>query len=165
MPITNVGWPELHEQALLPLIESGLPASKIADAINLMFRTKYSRNAIVGKASRLGMPCKGKHFPAAKRDDGVAPKKPRARAVTADKPWRLPPVKPPRAVTVLACARIVPKGIACVDLEPGHCRWPYGEADITFCGHERLPGQPYCQPHLHLSRGDGTRSEREAVRV
>ena len=160
----NVLWPPDHADLLTILAARGGSAGEIAAELNDELGTNHSRNAIIGKIGRLKCPWNtSRQF--AGYSTPKLPRKPRARAVTADKPWKLPPVKPPRAVTVLACAGIVPKGIRCVDLEPGHCRWPYGEADITFCGHERLPGQPYCQPHLHLSRGDGTRSEREAVRV
>jgi hypothetical protein len=34
-----------------------------------------------------------------------------------------------------------------VDLEPEHCRWPFGEAPITFCGRTRAEGLSYCPEH------------------
>jgi GcrA cell cycle regulator len=64
---------------------------------------------------------------------------------------------------------ITPRLKALVDLAPDDCRYPYGgdregEA-ITFCGHPRLPGSSYCGPHLQLTRGDGTASERAVAPV
>jgi GcrA cell cycle regulator len=66
----------------------------------------------------------------------------------------------------LRCVGITPRLLSLVELEPGDCRYPYGgdkdgEA-ITFCGHPRLAGSSYCTPHFHLTRGNGTPSERAA---
>lgn len=35
------------------------------------------------------------------------------------------------------------------DLQPHHCRWPKTEKGkpTGYCGHTRLPGLPYCEPH------------------
>lgn len=160
----NVLWPPEHADLLKILAARGGSAAEIAAELNAELDTDHSRNAVIGKINRLKCPWNtswqftGYSTPKLRR-------KPRVRAVTLPKSWKTPPIKPPRAVTVLACADIVPKGIRCVDLEDGHCRWPYGEAVLTFCGHERVKDEPYCLPHLHLSRGEGTRSEREAVSV
>jgi len=43
------------------------------------------------------------------------------------------------------------------ELEPHHCRWPYGDpraADFTFCGRARHPLRPYCAEHLRLAGRD-----------
>ena len=76
-----------------------------------------------------------------------------------------PPCKPAKRVK-LRCVGVKPRLLALVDLEAGDCRYPYGgdkdgEA-ITFCGHPCLPGVSYCAAHFHLTRGDGTASERAA---
>ena len=35
------------------------------------------------------------------------------------------------------------------DLEPHHCRWPYGDSpDVMFCGNPKEPGCPYCRNHM-----------------
>jgi GcrA cell cycle regulator len=163
MALTNMGWPAEHQVALIKLVESGLSGAEVAGELNRVFGTSYSRNAAIGKAVRLKMSLQGKpkgdstRFP--KREAGTV------LAVVTAKPYRVPRPVRARELTEAACAAIVPLHIRCVELEPPHCRWPYGEADITFCGHERLPDHPYCLDHWHLSRSEGTRSEREAHRV
>lgn len=153
----NVLWPEPHFAMLETLAGRGINAGRIAAELNEEFLTSYTRNAVIGKIRRSGVIWNTTY-----RFRGLTSEK---RVTKMQKPWKVPAIKPPRPVTEAACAGIVPKAIRCVDLEPGHCRWPYGDAIITFCGHERLPGQPYCIDHQHLSRGYGTRSEREANRV
>ena len=39
-------------------------------------------------------------------------------------------------------------------LEPGDCRWPFGDPrqeGFHFCGAEQAPGRPYCIAHWSLS--------------
>lgn len=38
-------------------------------------------------------------------------------------------------------------GIALDDLEPGMCRWPFGQGPYTFCGCRAIPKQSYCPTH------------------
>lgn len=46
-----------------------------------------------------------------------------------------------------------PKFICLVDLEPHHCRWPYGESpDVRSCGHQKKIGSSYCIYHDRRSR-------------
>lgn len=40
------------------------------------------------------------------------------------------------------------KELRLLDLEPHHCRWPYGDrAPYHFCGSRKVPGLPYCPAH------------------
>ena len=48
------------------------------------------------------------------------------------------------------------------------CKWPYGEdpAHMTFCGHTRRPGEPYCTEHARLAytpRSDVQQRKRRAA--
>lgn len=39
-------------------------------------------------------------------------------------------------------------------LTPESCRWPcgdVGDADFGFCGHTKVPGLPYCAPHARIA--------------
>jgi hypothetical protein len=167
MAVTNTGWPEPHTLALIPLIESGLSASKIAIELNKMFNTNYSRNAVVGKSGRMKSPCRAK--PTGGGPGCFSSTRQPKRDPNAPKPYRVVRRPPPRSITEAACAEIVPLHLRCVELEPPHCRWPYGDGPITFCGHQRLRDPlsdelfPYCAAHYDLSCGTGTRSEREAA--
>lgn len=48
------------------------------------------------------------------------------------------------------------------------CKWPYGEdvSHMTFCGHTRQPGEPYCTEHARLAytpRSDVRQRKRRAA--
>ena len=162
----NVLWPEPQALRLAKLAADGLSASNIAAELNAEFGTSHSRNAVIGKIGRLKVPWNTTRvFMGNPGYVPVVAKPRRKRAVAMPKEWSAPKLRPARAVTEAVCASITPKHIRCVDLEPAHCRWPYGDRDITFCGHERLADHSYCESHWHLSRGDGTPSERAANRV
>jgi GcrA cell cycle regulator len=59
---------------------------------------------------------------------------------------------------------IVPLNLSLLDLEPGNCRWPFGNGPFLFCGHPSMEGSKYCTPHFYLSIGPGTTSERIATK-
>jgi hypothetical protein len=41
-------------------------------------------------------------------------------------------------------------GIALIDLDQNHCRYPEGDDPILFCGQQAVPGSPYCATHTKL---------------
>jgi GcrA cell cycle regulator len=119
-----------------------------------------TRNAVVGKAHRLGLAQRGKapvrHArprpkpapnPAAPR-----PKQPKREfSLDIGKPRNLRPPLPGQPLPPPAAEDVA--RIATLDLEPHHCRWPTGdplEAGATrplFCGKKKSPGLPYCPDH------------------
>lgn len=95
-----------------------------------------TRNAVIGKARRLGL--------ASKKADRAAEKKSRKRRPAQPKPPKLKPVvihdTPPRMVTLQ-------------ELEPHHCRYGLGDprdADFRFCGADKWGESPYCRYHFHI---------------
>jgi GcrA cell cycle regulator len=45
-----------------------------------------------------------------------------------------------------------------LDLEPHHCRWPFGDpgdSDFGFCGADKASGFSYCPGHVRASMGRG----------
>jgi len=126
----------------------------IGEAINLEFGTHYTRNATIGRAKRLGLLI-------ANPRQGVrtkAERKPRVRKPT-------PPKPKPIDIPALRCVEIEPLGITVYELTKETCKWPYGDnAPYTFCGHRSLKDLPYCRPHMAISTGPGTSSERAAQR-
>lgn len=86
-----------------------------------------TRNSIIGKAKRLGL--------------------------------TLPFVHPPRKPTAIKPAAVSPAGpplnLSLNDLEPHHCRWPYGDGPFVFCGHPKDEGS-YCAYHARQARGGWT---------
>ena len=168
-------WPPAHSEALREYHARGMSYSMIADAINVRFKTAYSRNATLSRAKRIGL------IGAGQPKDGLkppsvaeAPNLPeaildqaiflRSRKRATSEPWRRPPVFKAIEVASLRCADVVPRHLSLLDLRRGDCRYPYGgnvdgEA-ITFCGHPRSRGSSYCAAHFQLSIGPGTAAER-----
>jgi GcrA cell cycle regulator len=158
--IMQCNWPQEHCEALREYHARGMSYLEIADAINRRFKTRYSRNAAIGRAKRMGL--------AVRSDDrNRTPSVPQGlqRALSGGSPEHAPaPLM--RATIKLRCVGIQPRLIHLLELEPGDCRYPYGgEKDgepIMFCAHPRVGGSSYCAAHLTLTRGPGAAPERPA---
>ena len=163
-------WAPEHSGALRDLLARRLSFSEVAAVINKRFNTAYSRNAVIGRARRLGLagadrfglsPCAQPRRDRLGEVHLVEPTSPKF-------PWPVPPFEGTKPVE-LRCVEIDPRHLCLIELERGDCRYPYGGDEegeaITFCGHPRRPGSSYCTPHFHLSRGPGTPSERTACAV
>lgn len=158
---TNSPWTEEHNTTLKALVESGIAYSAIVEKLNATCGTAYTRNACIGRAKRLGLITPTRE---------PAPRKPRNRTgekrSTANKGHHHTVARITRAngnstvmrITysieakqqALRCVEIVPRNVTLIDLEPGDCRYPYGDETITFCGHPKQDGSQYCTPHHHL---------------
>ena len=145
-------WTDEQSEALRAFIADGLTYRECAQQINELFGVAFSRNAVIGRGKRLGIsaPAKPspKNPPRSKRD----PSLPRYARQTA----------PPRQIVEMNCEAIEPLHLDLLDLDAHHCRWPYGDQQITFCGHSKMVGS-YCLAHFQLSVGPGTASERAAA--
>jgi GcrA cell cycle regulator len=165
-------WASEHSDALRECFARRLSCLEAAAAINRKFNTSYSRNAVLGRATRMGLT--GSRRP--ERSPQVAtlrvmPSQVRLGETHPTGPgfprliWPVPAFGKSKAPK-LRCAGIEPRHLSVVDLERADCRYPYGGDEegeaITFCGHPRRPGSSYCTAHFHLSRGPGTPSERTA---
>lgn len=165
MEATN--WAPEHSDALRELFARGMTFSEIAKAINSKFKTKYSRNATLGRAKRMGLagPARPESLPPAKprlsRLGELRPAEPRLSKFH----WSLPVFEEGEPLN-LRCVEIEPRHLSLVELERRDCRYPYGgDAEgeaITFCGHPRRPGSSHCTPHFHLSRNPHAALERPA---
>jgi GcrA cell cycle regulator len=164
-------WASEHSEALREYFAKGMSYAEIADAINVRFNTAYSRNAALGRAKRMGVAGPERPKNLLKRGP-VAPSKaqqPRVHKLRKRLPpefMRPMPVFERTETAKLRCVEIDPRHLSLIELELGDCRYPYGGDEegevITFCGHPRRKGSSYCVPHLHLTRGAGTVSERRA---
>lgn len=106
-----------------------------------------SRTAISQKAAKLGLPPRHDLNPHKPR---VARAKPRKRFNFAklfdgiSTPAGEPPLEQRKTL---------------IDLEPHHCRWPFGdprESSFYFCGANKAAGFSYCAGHLRLSMQEVT---------
>lgn len=151
------GWTKARVKLVRDLWPGDMSASEIAREIG----GGLSRNAVIGKAHRLGLAGRPQ-----------APRKP--RKVGGDRGGgtlqRLrskqdqffapePDTRPVRA------ADVVPLHLKLSDLPLGACHWPYGDGPFTFCGHTVLPEQPYCRAHDRLAHSSAVEiSEAERAR-
>ena len=164
-------WSSEHSDALRDYFLKGMSYAEIGREINARFGTAYSRNAVVGRAKRLGLAA-----PARITSPSIVPSLPgEPRLLSARHPaslcLNLPPqsaLQPAKPVK-LRCVGVRPRLIALVELERGDCRYPYGGdkegEEIAFCGHPRQPGSSYCAPHARVTQRGGTTSGRSAGAV
>ena len=169
----SFSWTAEHSAALREYIARGMSYAEAADALNARFGTAYTRGAALGRGKRLGLvvPPRREVAPkfakrAAKPLKAVSGKRqerdPARMSTLAGPVARAEPVK-------LRCVGIRPRLVSLIELEAGDCRYPYGgdrdDEPITFCGHPRLCGTPYCAPHFHLTRGPAVEADRPAGAV
>lgn len=128
------------------LNQKGLSASKIAAEINKQFGTTLTRNSIVGKFHRDGIPFQSAtqsvRNRAALRTYRAAKKRCKPAKVVA-----LP--KPKKTDVVLPPARGTGRD-AVLLLQVSDCRYPVGDpkdSAFRFCGLHRRGGSSYCEAH------------------
>jgi GcrA cell cycle regulator len=156
-------WPEEHTQELTRLCGEKLSYRTIATMLNEKFGTSYTKNAVLGKAARIGIvkesapSVPGNRKPKADRKQPYKARTPRkwveaVRIVPAN--GNSNAMRVIRSVVMeqakLRCVEIVPRHLSLIDLEPNDCRYPYGDDHITFCGHQKMSGSAYCVPHHAL---------------
>ena len=111
-------WTEERLEKLKELWDKGLSISSIGEELGV------TRNAIAGKAHRLGLK---------KRQSPIA-KKAVAKEVALEEPENLP--------LRLALRKL--------NWSRSKCAWPTGDpkhTDFSFCGKPILAGKPYCPDH------------------
>ena len=133
-------WADGHVEALKIWFSQGLSFAQIAAKINAEFQTTYSRNAAIGKASRLGLTQVSKPTPRKQREAITYTRKPRIPSVPKFTPEEIK----------IRCAEVVPLNLSLIELGEDLCHWPYGDGPFTFCGHPVHDGS-YCLAHQALS--------------
>lgn len=133
-------WSTEKMELLRMLWNEGLAASGIAEKLG----EGCSRNAVIGKAHRLGLD------PRPSPVKGAEPAAPANTVETeggADAP-RVPAPRRPRAKVAK------PQRTSLLDLSEKICKWPIGhpgDADFHFCGKPSNAGFPYCGEHCALA--------------
>jgi GcrA cell cycle regulator len=141
-------------------------ASLTAAAIASIMGDGITRNAIIGKVFRLGLSKRKPGPPRQPKKAKPAPKQQRRRIVR--------PVPVPEFVALEARSEpweplpgSVP--ISILSLTDAVCRWPVGGDHRTpgtgFCGCPVATGRVYCAEHYATSVGNGTPSERGALKA
>jgi GcrA cell cycle regulator len=166
METQKMDWSEERIAELGRLWAEGLSASKIAGQLG-----GVSRNAVIGKVHRLGLPGRKTASRASKAKPSnkscqTAPAR-SARLVSAVqgalalKPVAAPEPRPkPRLVIVpepepeLELELEIAAGVTLLDLDEDMCRWPEGDPkapDFHFCGQPSVESQSYCARHLGIA--------------
>lgn len=148
-----MAWTKERVELLKKLWAEGLSCSLIADRMG----GYLTRNAVIGKVSRLGLPgrdVKVRQSIGGKKGAKVMRKRHQeAKRVASGKPTTL-------VETVFRDDPFVPgedlhipvkERKTLLQLEDRDCRWPIGdpkEADFHFCGKAKVTGLPYCPFHV-----------------
>ena len=133
-------WTDERVQKLRDLQAAGLSYSQIARILG----ANLTRNAVLGKAYRMGLRCPEK-APLHKR-------RARKRSRQAARAFRERGGEPynPKPPTPLPVEDIQPdKLVAFADLTDTGCRWIYGDPCTGggFCPQTKVEGLPYCEVH------------------
>ncbi|MDX1580349.1 MAG: GcrA family cell cycle regulator [Alphaproteobacteria bacterium] len=166
-----MAWTDDRVKKLKQLWNKGLSASQIAEELG-----DVTRNAVIGKAHRLGL--SSRPSPVKQASSGKKAAKPKAKAEPAKKTAKAPAKKKapaakaaaeteskPAAKSTKKAAEPAKKQVAkkkdgsseritILTLTERMCKWPIGhpgEEDFHFCGKHSEPGQPYCAMHSELA--------------
>ncbi len=123
-------WTEARIAEVTRLWNEGLTTAEIGRAVGV------SKNAVVGKAHRLGLPPR----PSPIRNGSAV----RAPSATARR----------RVRPVAKVEKAEPTNVVKLVVGKAPCRWPIGhpdEPDFHFCGERALVGKPYCKTHYDLA--------------
>jgi GcrA cell cycle regulator len=162
------GWTLDREDLLKKLHKEGLSASQIAARITST-GFECSRNAVIGKANRMGLaggdkPRRStrsprKHKPRAQRPPHYGDLRKSAKLFAT---YTQPEAYLPGPELVIPEKER--RGV--IDLERAQCRWPIGDpqhADFHFCNGVQVPGLPYCEHHARRAYQPPQARRREAA--
>lgn len=155
-----MAWTDERIALLTKLWTDGLTASQIAAALG----EETTRNAVIGKAHRLGLSGRPSpvRTPRPARVTAMRPSKPRVlnspeRLAQMTRPAE---IMPPRATeaparTVIPLAEIpVGPGVTLLKVTDKMCKWPIGhpgDEGFRFCGSHSREGSPYCEGHAQMA--------------
>ena len=127
--------------------EGGMTASQIAEVLG----EGVTRNAVIGKAHRLGLEARPSPVKAGEETVEAAPAAAPV-ASAAPVPAAPAPVAPPAARPLAQKPARTGKAArtTLLDLNEKICKWPLGhpgDADFHFCGKASQAGFPYCTEH------------------
>ena len=131
-----MSWNEEKVNKLKELWGKGNTASQIAEII-----CGISRNAVIGKAHRLGL-------------SGRMKSKSKISSVSIVRKRKIPNNKNSKVIELTTTATEPMNPVSFANIKDGLCRWPIGEPediDFKFCGRKCDEGMTYCTEHHTLA--------------
>lgn len=157
---------ERHVEALEKHWAAGLTCSQISAELARDFGASYSRNAVIGKISRLGLvnpKAKGFKTGPFKRKSKPRQARTRITRVNSNSTVMRATSSPQTDLPTMRCVEVVPRNLTLMELDDTTCRYPYGDqAPFLYCGHFVDGDGSWCLDHLALCTGRGTTAERAA---
>ena len=172
-------WSDEAIALLRKLWPQGLSAAQIARSINVELRIGLSRNSVIGKATRLGLPTRSPARPirgsatqgqrkfAFGSSTSAKPSAPRPSTGEIATRIKRPPGPTAPGSAPLPTDSVLDRmdqisdvpmedRVALVDLDAASCRWPIGDPsrpfpEFGFCPAKHAPGLPYCERHARLA--------------
>ncbi len=166
-----MSWTDERIATLKKMWKEGKSAADIAKTLG----KGVTRNAVIGKAHRMGLsgrPSPIKKPPAPSKKEAVVRKETKAPVAAAPR-LKAPAAAPAANKSTTTTREVAPPrpamkevfpadgGVALIDLTERMCKWPFGdprEDDFTFCGRGIRPGTPYCPEHAALAYQSSSRS-------
>ena len=168
-----MSWTDERIALLKKMWKEGKSAAEIAKTLG----KGVTRNAVIGKAHRMGL--SGRPSPIKKpvpvKKEGAAAAAPRKETKEVAKKAAPAPsgktnpgfVKEAEELKKIE-KEVVPLGggVSLLELNERMCKWPIGdprEADFTFCGRGIRVGTPYCHDHAAMAYQTSSRSRGAAA--
>ena len=131
-----MSWTHERIEHLKKLWEAGHTASNIATELG-----GITRNAVIGKAHRLGL-------------SGRMKSKSKVSSVSIVRRKKMPANKNSKIIELTTSVSEPMNPISFAGIKDGLCRWPLGEPedlDFKFCGRSSNDGVVYCDEHHSLA--------------
>ncbi len=147
-----VPWSDDRVEAMKKLWADGLSASQIANELGGL-----TRNAVIGKAHRLGLMKRRERKPAqARQRKAPATHYLRQNNTPSYRGAAVPAVAKQVDPEPAPVAEIIPihQRVALMELHDAICHWPVGDprsSDFHFCGGKAISGMPYCAHHCRMA--------------
>lgn len=155
-----MAWTDERIALLTKLWTEGQTASQIALALG----EATTRNAVIGKAHRLGLSGRPSpvRAPRPARATVLRPSKPRAlnspeRMPLTPKPAEAPQMRLAEAqIRSIMAPAVIPigPGVTLLKITDKMCKWPIGhpgDKGFSFCGSTARDGSPYCEGHAQVA--------------
>jgi len=148
-------WTEAAIETLRQMALEGKSASSIAVALGAP-----SRNAVIGKANRIGVKLTGNLHCSAPRASRPSPERPRRPAIARTEPLgkraSVPAIPRERKPSWVFAGALVGEmlKVGLEEIGESNCRWPLGDPtaeDFVYCGVQTAKGRSYCAGHCRMA--------------